>query len=378
MRSAFVGLATALLAAATPSGSVAAQSSAADQSPSSPPDTAVHLRFGAFVDGYYAYDFNRPPEIDRSYTTQPARHNEFNINLAFVDATLVGARVRGRLALQYGTSMQANYAAEPRHGTISGPDVSRFLQEATAGYRIASSLWLDAGIFFSHIGNEGWISRDQWTYTRSLIADYTPYYEAGVRATWMPSSRLVATVVVVNGWQNISETNSGKGGGVRLDYAVTPQLVLSYDDYLGNEQPDSLPSRLRIFHEVIAKYAPSDRAGIVATFDYGTQQRPEGGHSTWTGGAVIARYGVASRVIVNGRLEYYDDPDQVIVVSPAPEGFRTVGASIGVDVAPAPRLLWRAELRALHARDPVFPEHGPAGSFSESDAVAVTSIGLTF
>src|SRR5512146_1038013 len=147
-------------------------------------DTSISVAVSGFVDGYYAYDFNYPRSLDRPYTTQAARHDEFNINLAFIAATLSGPRLRGRFAAQFGTSVQANYAAEPRLGTLSGPDVSRFIQEATAGYQVAPTLWVDAGVFFSPFGSENWISRDNWTYTRSFIADESPYYEAGVKATW--------------------------------------------------------------------------------------------------------------------------------------------------------------------------------------------------
>src|SRR5262245_47747361 len=123
-----------------------------------PADTAIKVTFSGFVDSYYAYDFGRPVTLDRSFasgatfTTQPARHNEFNVNLAYVEALLTGARVRGRLALQAGTSVQSNYAAEPINGTISGPLLARHLQEAYAGYQVSRTVWIDAGIFYSHMG----------------------------------------------------------------------------------------------------------------------------------------------------------------------------------------------------------------------------------
>ena len=79
-------------------------------------DTTRSLSVGGFVDAYYAWDVLRPPNLDRSFTTQPARHNEFNINLAFVEMKLAGPHTRGRVALQAGTSVQSNYAAEPRVG----------------------------------------------------------------------------------------------------------------------------------------------------------------------------------------------------------------------------------------------------------------------
>jgi putative OmpL-like beta-barrel porin-2 len=52
-------------------------------------------RVDAFADAYYAFDFNRPRDRTRAYATQPYRHNEFNINLAFVRAQYAGDRFRG-------------------------------------------------------------------------------------------------------------------------------------------------------------------------------------------------------------------------------------------------------------------------------------------
>jgi len=155
-------------------------------------DTTTITTFGAYIDGYYAWDFSRPASFDRSYTTQPARHAEFNVNLGFIEAKLSGPRVRGRLAIQFGTSVQANYAGEPHIGHISGPGVSQFIQEAVIGYQISRTLWVDGGVFFAHTGFEGWITRDNLAYTRSLIADFSPYYEAGAKLTWTPSAAVTA------------------------------------------------------------------------------------------------------------------------------------------------------------------------------------------
>ncbi|HEX8945968.1 MAG TPA: porin [Gemmatimonadaceae bacterium] len=340
-------------------------------------DSAVKISFGGFVDGYYAYDFRRPPTMDRALTTQAARHNEFNVNLAFVDATLSGPRLRGRFAAQFGTSVQANYAGEPRLGTLSGPDVSRFIQEATAGYQVAPTLWVDAGVFFSPFGSENWISRDNWTYTRSLIAENSPYYEAGVKATWQATRTLVAQLHVINGWQNISETNSDKALGARLDFTPRDAIAMAYDAFVGNEQPDSLPSRLRVWQEGVVQLKPSADVQLRATFDLGSQQRQGGGSSWWRGAALLARYQLSPRVAAAGRIEYYSDPEQVIVITGHPYGVRASGGSLNADVALAARLLWRIEFRTLSARDPLFPDRSRRG-LATTDPVIVTSIALTF
>ncbi|HMI48132.1 MAG TPA: outer membrane beta-barrel protein, partial [Gemmatimonadaceae bacterium] len=252
----------------------------------SSPDTSITVSFGGFVDSYYAYDFGRPVNFDRPFTTQAVRHDEFNVNLAYVEVKVSGPRVRGRLALQAGTSVQSNYAGEPAIGTVSGPSLSRFIQEAVAGYQITPSLWVDGGIFLSHIGMENWASRDNLTYTRSLSFDFTPAYESGVKLTWQATPRLSALLTVVNGWQNISENNHDKGVGARLDYARSPSTTFSYYNFVGNEASSS---RLRVFNGVGFKSGLTSTFTLQGNVDYGTQQQVTTGSSSWWAASLIGK-----------------------------------------------------------------------------------------
>lgn len=341
-------------------------------------DTAVTVSFGAFVDSYYAYDFGRPKNFDRLFTTQAARHNEFNVNLAYVEAKLASSRVHGRLALQAGTSVQSNYSGEPTIGSVSGPSLSRFLQEAYAGYAITPKLWIDGGIFFSWIGQEGFISRDNLTYTRSLSADYTPYYMSGVRVTWQPSPKLTALFSVVNGWQNISETNQDKGVGARLDFTPTSTWTLSYYDFFGNEVGSG---RLRTLNGVGLKSSVTPTLTVQANFDYGTQDKPDhSGHSSWWSSGLIGKVQVAPTVGVSARVERYSDPDQVIIVTGVAPAFKSTTASAGIDVAPLAnsRVLWRNEVRGTWADNSIFPDRSETSGLSKHNYVVVTSLALTF
>jgi len=345
------------------------------------PDTTTRVTFGGFVDAYYAFDFGRPVNQDRSFasgnlfTTQPARHSEFNVNLAFVEAKLEAPRVRGRFAAQYGTSVQSNYSAEPTRGTISGPSVSQFVQEAVAGYQLTPSLWIDGGIFFSNMGMEGWISRDNPTYTRSLVADYSPYYSTGVKATWQATPTLSVRIDLVNGWQNISETNTDKGVGVRVDYVPRAGSTISYYNFFGNEVGSG---RLRTFNGVGANLALGERVRVLGELDVGTQEGADGDDdASWYGLTAILRGQITPKVALSGRFERFDDEDGVLIATgdqlPA---FRANGGSIGLDVQPALRLLWRTELRGFANDGAVFPDRD--GAPSKSSAVVVTSLGLTF
>ncbi len=358
-----------------PSAAPAARDSAAAHSP---PDSAVTVAFGGFIDSYYAYDFGRPVNFDRPFTTQAARHNEFNVNLAYVEAKVSGPRVWGRLALQAGTSVQSNYAGEPTIGSVSGPDLSRFIQEAVAGYQINPSLWVDGGIFLSHIGVESFISRDNLTYTRSLSADFTPYYESGVKLTWQATPKLSALLTVVNGWQNISENNQDKAVGARLDYARSSSTTLSYYNFIGNE---AASNRLRVFNGVGFRSGLTPTFTLQGNFDYGTQQKAQnGGTSSWWSTGLIGKAQVTPVIGVSGRVERYQDPDQVIVATGSPGGFKATTGSLGVDVSPVgpTRILWRSELRGTWAGDPVFPNRSASTGTANSDTLLVTSLALTF
>lgn len=328
-------------------------------------DSTPRLTFGAFVDGYYAYDFARPPSHDRLFTTQAARHDEFNINLAHVSVQYAAPTTRARLALQAGTSVQVNYSFEPDE--IAGQtNYLPLIQEATLGVAVAPTLWIDGGIFFSHIGSESWISIDNPTYTRSLPTDLAPYYQAGVRATWNATPALTAQLNLINGWQVVAENNESKAAGVRLDWAATPSLTLSYSNFVGHEpHAETGDEGMRFFNDFSARFAPSERTTLVGTVDVGTQEG-----DTWLAGSLVGRHWVTPGVGITARVERFDDEAGVI----AP-GLRTWGGSVGVDVARGPAM-WRTEARVFRADDPIFPSPDDDGAPSKTNAAIVTSLSI--
>ncbi len=328
------------------------------------------LNFSVFVDTYYAYDFNRPPTLDRQFTTQPARHNEFNINLVYLEGKIDRERVHGRVAFQAGTSVQGNYAGEPSIGSISGPSLSRNIQEAYTGYRIGAKTWIDAGIMFSHLGLESFLSRDNLTYTRSLVADFSPYYQTGLRLTSALTEKLSGQLLILNGWQNISESNAHKAIGTQLSYAFSPNFSLTYNTFFGQE------SAFRHFHDLYFKYSPTDSWWLALQLDAGFQTGLTGGKaSNWRGFTAIAKYSLSQKLALVSRIERYEDPQNILIASSNGYAFKSWGASLGADCALDSNLWWRNEARRLFADHPVFTAHnGP----TRSDTLVVSSLSVTF
>ncbi len=161
--------------------------------------TKGSLIISGYVEAYYSYDFNRPINNNRpGFIYSHNRHNEFTINLAFLKGSYNAEKIRANFALAAGTYMNANYAAEP--------GVLKNIYEANAGVKLSKNknLWLDAGIFGSHIGFETAVSKDCWNVTRSILAENSPYYEAGAKFTYTADNgKWMVSGLALNGWQRI-------------------------------------------------------------------------------------------------------------------------------------------------------------------------------
>ncbi|WP_375378183.1 outer membrane beta-barrel protein [Hymenobacter cellulosilyticus] len=186
------------------------------------------LRVYGFADAYYGYDFTGKSQQRPGFLYSHNRANEFALNNAVLGVRYEEARVRGAFALHTGTYVEANYANEP--------PVLRNIYEAYAGFRPTAKSWLDLGVFSSHIGFESAISKDNWTLTRSLMAENSPYYETGARFTYEFSPKLTATALVLNGWQQIRDVNRAKSLGTQLQWKPTDKLLLNSSTYYGNDQ----------------------------------------------------------------------------------------------------------------------------------------------
>ncbi|GAB3176237.1 porin [Telluribacter humicola] len=319
-------------------------------------DSTLHqparITVSGFVDAYYAYDFNRPRTGYRQpFLYNHNRHNEFNINLGFVRASVEHSRYRANLSLQTGTYPNDNYAAEP--GTFKN------IFEANAGIALnpTSTLWLDAGVMPSHIGFESAVSLDNWTLTRSILAENSPYFLTGARLSYQPNERWQLAALVLNGWQRIRRLpgNSLLSLGTQVNYSAGDAVTLNWSTFIGTDSPDST-QRMRYFNNFYGQFQLSPRLGLIIGFDVGVQQRTRQSstYDAWLSPVVIARYAFTDRWATALRAEYYQDPTGIIISTDTPNGFKTTGISLNLDYSPLPNMALRVEGRWLNSRDRLF------------------------
>ena len=317
--------------------------------------TNPEVKFSGFVDIFYAYDFNQPKvSVRQPFLFNHNRHNEFNLNLALLKASITHKKYRANFAIQTGTYAADNYAAEE--------NVMQHVYEANAGISLNSgnNLWLDAGIFPSHLGFESAISIDNLTLTRSLVAESSPYYLAGAKVSYSPTEYWTLAAIITNGWQRIKRVpgNSLPSFGTQVSYAQE-KYTLNWSTFIGTDDPD-VTRRMRYFNNLYALISINDALNLTAGFDIGLQQKSKGSgsYNVWYAPTLIAQYILSPEWAMAARAEYYADKNSVIISLPTADGFRTTGTSLNIDYTPFQNIACRVEGRWFRADNSIFEGDG--------------------
>ncbi|GAB4055216.1 porin [Spirosoma litoris] len=339
------------------------------------------LSLSGYIEAYYTHDFTAPKTSQErpGFLYNHKRNREVNINLAFLKAAYVSERVRANLALQVGTYGQYNYAAE--QGLVKN------IYEANVGVKLSGKrdLWLDAGIFSSHIGFESAISKDCWTLTRSLLAENSPYYLAGAKLTYnTPNGKWTLLGSVLNGWQRIARLPgySGPSVSTQVQFKPNANLVLNWSSFLGSDRPDSL-KQTRFFNNFYAIINPASKVSAILGFDIGADRKPIGvnnqrvgaGSYVWYSPVAIVRYSISDAFKLAGRVEYYSDKNGVIIATGTPNGFQTWGYSVNADYFILPNAVFRLEGKVYDSQDAIFETKS---NLSKTNTSLTTSLAVSF
>ena len=329
------------------------------------------LSISGFLDVFYVYDFNEPQGTKRQpFLFNHNRHNEFNLNLGLVKFGLEHAKYRANLALQAGTYVNDNMAAEP--------GVLKNIFEANIGISLnkKNSLWLDAGIMPSHIGFESAISIDDFTLTRSILAENSPYFETGARLTFHPNEKWEIAGLVLNGWQRIQrlEGNSLPSFGTQVSYSPSENTTVNWSTFLGTDDPDET-RRMRYFNNFYGQFRVSQKFEFIAGFDIGAQQRSKGSsnYDVWFSPVFIGYYTINNQWKSAIRAEYYQDETGILIPTDTPNGFQTTGLSLNLDYLPIQNIICRIEGRWLNSKDDIFESNA---GVTDNNFIIATSIAI--
>lgn len=214
----------------------------AQSNPGMMEDTTGGQRLGkiqieAYIDAYIGSFFrNSGKTVDAlPYFVNHAITNQATVNLAYLDFRYSTEKIRSRIIPAFGTYMEANY---PNSKT-------GLLMEASVGFRISRKTWLDAGILPSPISNETPLSKDHLMFTRSLAAEFVPYYFNGIRFQWNIRENLKLYAYLVNNWtSNVPDqyTNNRryKSGLLQSEWKPKPGHLFNLNLFAGPENRQAM------------------------------------------------------------------------------------------------------------------------------------------
>lgn len=333
------------------------------------------LHIEGYIDTYFSYEFNEPESSKGSYYVSYNRHNEVNINLAYVSLKYTSENIKAVFTPGFGTYMNANYINE--RGTIKD------IVEAYVSLRVfkKKNIWLDVGVIPSPYTNENIIALDQLCYSRTFGPEYTPYYFGGVKLSLPLSDKVTFYTYLINGWQEIRNVNKKLALGTQLEFKVHPNCVVNWNTYLGNEQSVIVPDyKMRYFSDAYLILQAGKRFTLTGCVYAGLQEKIISSNEIaaygWYQGNFAVRYKLNKKNALSARMEYFSDYNNIIIseINGIP-GFDTYGTTLGYNLAITDQVLFRLEGKYLFSSQKVFEKNNV---FLSNNTIILTGINARF
>ena len=310
------------------------------------------LEIGAYLSTYYAY-YTEDKLVDYvKHATMAARNNQFGLNMVMISLSYKSKKIRSNVALHYGDIAESTW-----------PSKFNMIQEANAGVELIKNLWLDAGIFRSHIGLESTQPRENITSSMTLANVYEPYFFSGAKLTYLLTPKLSVQLNSFNSFSSIIETNKNKLLGSSIVFAPNDNLSMTYNFITGDDTADSIKLKhQRFYHNFYLTYQ-KNKISMGAEFNYGIQEYSKRINQTDVSSAfmnsslIIFKHQTFKKIGFYTRGEWFSDEDEILS-SGSNMGKYTWGATFGIEYKPLKNLALSIEGRQLNSEKENFLYNG--------------------
>lgn len=247
------------------------------------------------------------------FLVSQAAVNQVDLNLLELEFRQEFKYLNLHFAPALGSYMRRNYSQEAFW--------RRNVYEAYAELKFKNSK-LAYGSFSSPYTQETPRGVDQLLYTRSLSAEYVPYYVAGLRFSQQFSEKLSAQFFLTNGWQRLSFTQARPSIGALLQWKFDA-LTLNWSHFYGDVAPkgkltaEAAQNRWRYFQEVNIGYKKGNYEWQACAY-MGLQRSQDDStlilypNRYWGQANLQVRRSFENNWSLNSRIESFVDPKQVV------------------------------------------------------------------
>lgn len=301
------------------------------------------LTLTGLVDTYYTRNANDPGDgTNTLYYTNPNSRG-FGLNQVKLELDASGDGPIGfRSDIWFGSGARLF-----REGLEPGPlaDVL-YLQQAYGYYQFEGGAQMDVGLFGTIAGLEVAESHLNWNYTRGLLWAWNePFSHLGAKVSFPVGDTLTGTLMLVNGFDNAFDQNSGKSFGAQTSWAPHDTFNTTITWIQGPENEGTNDGWL---NDISWNFylGISDRVEAMANMDYISNTDPFENVATSWGIGTYIRVHISDHLRLAQRFEFMRDRQgrSTGVEQTLRENTITLEAQ---PVADDPRLLVRIE----HRRD---------------------------
>lgn len=262
-------------------------------------------------DTYLASSLNRVDSLQ--FLVSHAAVNLIDLNLFELELRHESKYFNLHFAPAMGSYMRRNYAQEAFW--------RRNIYEAYAELKFKNTK-MAYGSFSSPYTQETPRGVDQLLYTRSLAAEYVPYYVAGLRISQQFSEKFNAQFFLTNSWQRLNFTQVRPSFGALFQWKFD-QWNLNWSHFYGDVAPkgkltaEAAQDRWRYFQEVNAGFTKGNYELQVCAY-MGLQRTHSDSamilyaNQFWGQGNVQVRRSFENNWNLNARIELFIDPKQVV------------------------------------------------------------------
>jgi len=213
---------------------------------------ADDLTYSGHIDLYYLYDFGRSDVandlVGRAFDV---KNNSFSLAVAQLNIAKAPTKEipYGFTAnIVIGRTADLNVA-----GRNANETAYKNFQQLYGTYVGNSGVTVDFGKFTTWIGYESLVSPDNANFGLSGQFNYAqPFWHMGLRATKTFSDKFTGALYVVNGWNEVEDTNDSKTVGISTSYILNQKTTVAFN-YIGGNEGAQTPGS----NQVLAQGLPS-------------------------------------------------------------------------------------------------------------------------
>ena len=307
-----------------------------------------------FAEVYASSVPNKPyDQLRPAYHYNYTKANTAGLNLALARVHYSSKNFRTNIGFMAGDYPKANLAAEEPW--------ARNIYEANAGYKLSKQkeLWFDVGILPSHIGSETAIGKENWSATRSITADNSPYYETGAKLSFKPNIKWNFALLALTGWQRITipKNQNWPAVGTQITFTPTSKFTINSSTFFGNIVTGS-KNENRYYSNLYTNIVLNNKASLNLGWDLGIQE--SNNYTTnfvWSGLIAAIRYQLKpNKWSITIRYERFLDKKNLLFTLSENiyHEFNVHHGSVNLDFLAVKNLLVRVEANYQQAPFPIF------------------------